>query len=140
MSASTRGTVPGHSPSGAARAVRLAGRDDVRSREPSQLVRTHTARDPTKDLLVADSYAWRSGWDCREIALELLEEHPPGQGAVEHLGQGELGLQDRDVVGVASVTVRWGERVRQQVEPLACQRVDLLGAELVADLSGRASR
>ncbi len=44
----------------------------------------------------------------------LLEEHAPGLRAVEHLGEGELGLQDRDIVAVAgrrSAAVKgWGNR------------------------------
>jgi hypothetical protein len=36
----------------------------------------------------------------------------PLTGFVQHLGQGELGLQDRQVVAVAGGPVRGGERVR----------------------------
>ncbi len=63
----------------------------------------------------------------------LLEEDPPGHRPVQHLGQRELGLQDRDVVAVAGGPVLGGERVWQDRQPLAQQAVDLLGAQPVAD-------
>ena len=64
---------------------------------------------------------------------DLLEEDPPGHRLVQHLGQGELGLQDGDVVAVAGGSVGRAERVRQDGQPLAQQGVDLLGSESVAD-------
>ena len=48
--------------------------------------------------------------------------------------QGELGLQDRDVVAIAGRPVGAGERVRQQAQPFAQQSVDLLGREAIADV------
>jgi hypothetical protein len=63
----------------------------------------------------------------------LLEEDPAGHGLVEHLGQGELGLQDRHVVPVAGGPVRSGERVRQASQPLTQQGVDLGRSQAVAD-------
>ena len=53
---------------------------------------------------------------------------------VEHLRQGELGLQDRDGVAVAGLAVRTGEWVWEQAQPLAQKAVDLLRREAVADL------
>ena len=67
------------------------------------------------------------------VADDLLEEDPSGDWSVEHLGQGELGLQDGEVVGVAGRGVLLGERVGQPTQPLAQQRVDVLWAEGVAD-------
>jgi len=49
----------------------------------------------------------------------VLEEQPAGHGSVEHLGQGELGLQDRELVAVAGGPVGRAERVRQDRQPLA---------------------
>ena len=71
--------------------------------------------------------------DVEVVADDLFEEDPPGHRLVQHLGQGELGLQDRDVVAVAGGPVGGAERVRQDRQPLAQQRVDLVGSELVAD-------
>jgi len=62
-----------------------------------------------------------------------LEEGPPRGGTVQHLGQGELGLEDREVVAVAGPAVRGGERVRQAGEPLAQQPVDADRVQSVAD-------
>jgi hypothetical protein len=63
----------------------------------------------------------------------MLEEHPSAVGAVENLGQRELGLQDRELVAVAGAAVLAGERVRQAGQPAAKERVDLGGREPVAD-------
>ena len=57
----------------------------------------------------------------------------PATGLSQHLGQGELGLQDGDVVAVAGGSVGRAERVRQDGQPLAQQGVDLVGSESVAD-------
>ena len=39
--------------------------------------------------------------DVEIVADDVFEEDPAGHGCVEHLGQGELRLQDRDLVAVA---------------------------------------
>jgi hypothetical protein len=54
-------------------------------------------------------------------------------GAVEHLRQGELGLQDRELIAVAGAAVSPGERVRQPRQPAAKERVDLRRRQTVAD-------
>ena len=64
--------------------------------------------------------------DARFNGLRL-EEDPPGDRGVEHLGQGDLGLQDRDVVGKARGVVAVGERIGQDGQPLVQQRPDVLG-------------
>ena len=71
--------------------------------------------------------------DVEVVADELLQEDPAGDGPVEHLGEGELGLDDGDVVAVAGGGVLVGERVGQLGQPLAQQRLDLVLAETVAD-------
>ena len=65
---------------------------------------------------------------------DLFEEDPPGDRAVEHLGQTELGLQHRQLVAVAGGLVLRGERVGQDCEPLARQPLDGFRSEAVADL------
>ena len=71
--------------------------------------------------------------DVEVVADDLFEEHPSRDRFVEHLGQGELGLQDRQLVAVARGPVVGGERVRQDGQPFTQQRVDLLGTQTVAD-------
>ena len=61
---------------------------------------------------------------------DLLEEDPPGHRAVEHLGQGELGLQDRQLIAVAGGLVFWDEQVGQDRKPLAQQGLDVFGSKL----------
>ena len=46
---------------------------------------------------------------------------------------GELGLQDRDVVAAARGPIGQAERVRQDRQPLAQQRVDLPGSKPIAE-------
>src|SRR6266511_3149587 len=57
--------------------------------------------------------------DVEVVVQYLLEEDPPGDRAVEHLGEGELGLQDRQLVAVPGRLVLGCERVGQDPQPLA---------------------
>jgi len=86
----------------------------------------HAPRKDQGDLIGAT--------EVQVVTDHLLEEHPSGEWAVEHLGEGELGLEDRDVVAVAGPAVLPGEGVGQAGEPLASKRVDLVGPESVTDL------
>lgn len=52
------------------------------------------------------------------LAQDFLEQHPTRDRPVQHLGQGALDLQHRDVVAVARDPIGPGERVRQGREPL----------------------
>ena len=54
--------------------------------------------------------------------------------AIEHLGQRELRLQDRDLIAVAGLAVGGGERVRQAIQPLAQQPLDRFRRQAVANL------
>ena len=49
--------------------------------------------------------------DVEILADHLFEEDASGQGPIQYLGQGELSLQDGDVVGVAGGMVMSGEGV-----------------------------
>ena len=55
-------------------------------------------------------------------------------GPIEHLGQRELGLRDRDIVAIAGGPISTGERMWQQAQPFAQQAIDLRGREAIADL------
>ncbi len=72
--------------------------------------------------------------DVEVLADDFFEEHPARQGPVQDLGQGELGLEDGDVVAVSGPPVRRGERVRQTGEPLADEPVDLGWVQAVTDV------
>ena len=54
-------------------------------------------------------------------------------GTVEHLGEGELGLQDRELIAVAGQAVSRRERVRHPRQPPPEERVDLRVRQSVAD-------
>ena len=70
--------------------------------------------------------------DIEVLANHFLEEHPAGDGPVQHLGERELRLQDRQVVAIAGRPVSAGKRMRQPAQPFPEQRIDLLGTERVA--------
>ena len=71
--------------------------------------------------------------DVEVVADDLLEEDPARHRRVQDLSEGELGLQDGQLVGVAGRDVIGGERVRQDAQPLAQQGSDVRRAEPVAD-------
>lgn len=53
-----------------------------------------------------------------EILVDyFLEEGPASQRPVQHLGQRELRLQDRDIVKPTGLTICFSERMRQQAQP-----------------------
>src|SRR5450755_3416030 len=76
---------------------------------------------------------WSGRPEVEILTDDVFKEHASGERPVKHLGEGELGLQDRDVIAIPSLTVATRERVRQGLEPLAGQRVDLPGAQPVTD-------
>jgi hypothetical protein len=56
--------------------------------------------------------------DVEVVADDLFEEHSTVDRGVEHLREGELGLQDGELIPVLGVPVLLGERVRQDGQPL----------------------
>ena len=67
------------------------------------------------------------------LADDLFEEAAAGARPIEDLGQGEFGLEDRQLIAIARGAVGGGEGMRQAAEPLAEDRVDLRGIERVGD-------
>jgi len=53
---------------------------------------------------------------------------------VEHLGRGELGLQDRNIVATAGLSIRPGKAVRELAQPLAQKGIDLVSGKGIANL------
>ena len=70
------------------------------------------------------------------FADDLLEEDAACHGLIEHLGQGELGLKNRNIVAITGLTVFGRKRMGQTAEPFAQEAVDLLGRQPVADRLG----
>jgi len=101
----------------------------------STRVRNRRGRAPAAgaDLPVEDQTDLVRAAEVEVLPDHLLEQHPPAGRPVEHLGQTELRLQDRDVIPVAGGPVCGGERVRQDPQPLAQQGVDLRRAQPAAD-------
>ena len=71
--------------------------------------------------------------DGQVVMDDLVEEDPPGDRLVQHLGEGELRLQHGDVIPVPGGLVRGRVRVRQDRQPLAGQRLDLVLGQRVTD-------
>ena len=88
---------------------------------------------PALDAPVEDQGNLVRAADVQVVADDLLEEDPPGGRRVQDLGEGELGLQDGQLIAVAGRDVAGGERVRQDAQPLAQQRVDVRRGEPVAE-------
>ena len=85
-------------------------------------------RDPAvKDQLHAVRPA-----EVQILPNEVLEEQPAAQRAIQHLGETELGLQDGQLVAIARLAIPAGEGMRQAVQPLAKEGVDLVGRQPVA--------
>jgi hypothetical protein len=109
---------------------------DVQGR--SYVLRQDAGPEPPRrlagDLAIEDQLDFLRASEIEVLADHLLEEQPAVQRPIEHLGQGELGLQDRDVIAVTGAAIGPGERMRQQAQPLAQQGIDLLCREAVADL------
>jgi hypothetical protein len=85
------------------------------------------------DLPTEDQADLVGAADVEVVSDGLLEKDPPRDRFVQHLGQAELGLQDRELVAVARRAVRRGERVRQPGQPLTQQRVDTVRGQAIAE-------
>ncbi len=84
--------------------------DDAR-REPARRALVDSPVEDQADLVGTPQ--------VQMVADHLLEPLPSMQRTPEHLGAGELRLQDRVPVAVAGIAVLPGERTRQTVHPLA---------------------
>ena len=71
--------------------------------------------------------------DVQVFANYFLEENPPADRPVKHLGEREFDLQDGELIAVSGLPVQGGEGMRQQAQPFAQQCFDLLRGECVAD-------
>jgi len=71
------------------------------------------SRGPAGDPAVEDQLDLFWTTQIEVLADHLLEEHAAMHRSVEHLGQGELGLEDREVEAIAGLAIRAGERVGQ---------------------------
>jgi len=70
--------------------------------------------------------------DFEVLADDLFEEDASGHRLVEHLGERELGLQDREQVTIAGGAVAGRKRMRQAPQPFAQQPIDLVRRQAVA--------
>ena len=107
--------------------VHVQARGDPVGDDPGAEPSRGRVRALAEQVAVEDQPDLVGAADVQVVADHLLEEHPPRHGPVQHLGQRELGLQDRDVVAVPGGPVGVGERVRQDRQPLVQQRLDLSG-------------
>src|SRR6185295_13718694 len=90
-------------------------------------------RGAAGDLAIEDQADLAGPSDVEVLADHLLEEDASGERLVEDLGQGELGLQDGELVAIAGGAVAGWKRMGQAAQPLAQQVLDLAGRKLVAE-------
>ena len=65
--------------------------------------------------------------DIQVFANHILEENPAADRTVQHLSQGQLDLQDRDLVSVSGLSVSGRKGVGQSTEPFSKEDIDLVG-------------
>ena len=70
--------------------------------------------------------------DIQVLPNHFLEERAPRHRPVQHLGERELRLQDRQIVAIARRAIGSAKGVRQPAQPLSQQRIDLLGRQPLA--------
>ena len=90
-------------------------------REPSRC-RARAAADRTG---VEDETDLIGAADVEVVADDLLEEDPTRDRCLEHLGQGELFLQDRQVVAAAAARPASANGCGESGQPFARQRIDI---------------
>jgi hypothetical protein len=105
-----------------------------------QNARAEAPRRATGDTPVEDQLHLIGSAEIEILPDDLLEETTPRDRPIEHLGQGELGLQDRELIPITGRPVRWGEGMRQATQPFAKDGVDLGGVQRVGDSLDAAGR
>src|SRR5659263_213481 len=105
--------------------VDVQGRDDAVGDDPGAEAARGRVVALADDAPVEDQANLVGAANVEVLVQHLLEEDSPGHRSVEHLGEGELGLQDRQLVPVAGRLIGGGERVGQDLQPLAQQRLDV---------------
>src|SRR5712691_12761325 len=94
---------------------------------------TEATRGPSVDPPIEDELDLVRPAEVEVLADDFLEEDTTAGRPIQHLGQGKLGLQDREIVAVSRLSVLPGEGVRQPTQPLPRQGLDLLRGKAVAD-------
>jgi len=68
------------------------------------------------------------------LTNHLLKEHASTDGTVQHLGEGQLDLPDRELITITGSPVGGGVRMGETAESFTQQRVDLGRRQRIADL------
>ena len=76
-------------------------------------------------------HVWTS--EVEILPDDLLEENAATQRTVQDLGQGELGLQNGQVIAVAGLVILGRVGMRQAGQPAAQQTVDLRWPQFIAN-------
>ena len=115
---------------------------DVKSRDDAlgqnacpEAPRRATGHAPIKDELHLIGAA-----DVEILSNDFFEEDPSGDRSIEDLREGELALEDRQVIAIAGLAVGGREGMRQTAQPLPEDGVDLVGGQQVGDLLGPSRR
>ena len=79
--------------------------------------RTKLARGAAADSTIKNQLHLTGPADIQILPNDFLEEGPPGDRAVQNLGERKLGLQNRDLLPVTGLPIFGGKWVRQLAEP-----------------------
>jgi len=97
------------------------------------IILAEAAGRATRDPPIEDQLHLIRATHIEILAEDLFGEAAPGEWPIEDLGQGELALQDREVIAIARRPVRRREGMWETAQPFAKDGVDLGRIEGVRD-------
>jgi hypothetical protein len=102
--------------------------------------RAEAPRCASRDTPLEDQLHLIRTAEVEILSHDFFEEAAPGDWPIEDLREGELRLEDRELVPIARLPMGGREGMRQAAEPLAKDRIDLVGCEGIGDLLDAARR
>src|SRR5215467_1750427 len=112
--------------------VNVQGGNDTLGDDPG----VETARPARVHASAEDQLHLAWSTDVEVFTNDLLEERSACRWPVEHLGQGKLRLQNRDLVPVTGVAIGGGVGMGEPAQPFSQQGVDLLCRQGIAERLG----
>src|SRR4051794_9879467 len=95
--------------------------------------RTKPPRRSSADFPIKDELHLTRAPEVEIFPNDLLKEHAPCDGPIQHLSEGELRLQDRNLVAVPGPAISRGERMRQFAQPFPQQTIYPGSTQPIAD-------
>jgi len=109
--------------------IDVQGRNDAFGNDS----RPEAARRSSTHFTIKNKLYLTGATDVEILPDNLLEEHAPCNGTIEHLSEGELRWQDRDFLTVPSPAISRRKRMRQLPQPFPEKSIDFLRLEPVAN-------